>query len=51
MCEGDVNAVVWDGGGVGVVRAGHVGGTRRSCTVSSAADVIGISVVCGMTVG
>ena len=37
-----------DGGGVVVVSAGHVGGTRGSCTVSIAADVLGMSVVRGM---
>ena len=36
------------GGGVVVVSAGHVGGTRGSGIVSSAADVLGISVVRGM---
>ena len=28
-----------------VVSAGHLGGTRGSCIVSSAADVLGMSVV------
>ena len=31
-----------------VVSAGHVGGTRGSCIVSSAADVLWMSVVRGM---
>ena len=31
-----------------MVSVGHVGGTRGSGTVSSAADVLWISVVCGM---
>ena len=31
-----------------VVIAGHVGGTRGSGTVSSAADELEMSVVCGM---
>ena len=39
----------WCGdGGVVVMSAGHVGGTRGSCIVSSAADVLGMSVVRGM---
>ena len=42
MCEVDGNA------GVGVVSAGHVGGTRGSGNVSSAADVLWMSVVRGM---
>ena len=46
--EGDGNAGVGDGGGVVVVRAGHMGGTRGSGIVSRAADVIGVSVVRGM---
>ena len=37
-----------DGGGVVVVSAGHVGGTRGSCSVSSAADVLGMIVVPAM---
>ena len=41
-CDGDANA------GVVVVSAGHVGATRGSGIVSSAADVIGMSVVRGM---
>ena len=32
-----------------VLSAGHVGGTRGSCIVSSAADVPGMSVVCVMS--
>ena len=49
-CEGDGNAGVGDGGCVVVVSAGHewVGGTRSSCIVSSAADVLWMSVVRGM---
>ena len=31
-----------------MVSAGHVGSTRDSCTVSSAAVVLGMSVVCEM---
>ena len=46
--EGDGNVGVGDGGGVVVVSAGHVGGTHGSGTVSSAADVIGMSVLRGM---
>ena len=34
-----------DGGGVVVVNAGHIGGTRGSGIVSSAADVLVMSVV------
>ena len=37
-----------DEGGVVVVSAGHVSGTRGSGIVSSAADVLGMSVVHGM---
>ena len=49
-CEGDGNAGVGDGGGVIVVSAGHkyVGGTSGSGFVSSAAEVLGMSVVRGM---
>ena len=47
-CEGDGNAGVGNGGGVVVVCAGHVGGTCGSGIVSSAADVLGMSVVRGM---
>ena len=36
------------GGGVVVVSAGNVGDTRGWCIVSSAADVLGMSVVRGM---
>ena len=43
--ECDGNAGVVDGGGVTVVSAGHVDGTRGSCNVSSVADVLGMSVV------
>ena len=45
-CEVDVNDGVGDGWGV--VSAGHVGGTRGSGIVSSAADVLCMSVVRGM---
>ena len=45
---GDGNAGVGDGGGVVVVSAGHVGGRPGSGIVSSAADVLGMSVVRGM---
>ena len=48
MCEGDGIAGVGDGGGVVVVSAGHVGGTRGLDIVSSAADVLWMSVVRGM---
>ena len=48
-CEGDINAGVGDGRGVVVVSAGNVGGTRGSSIVSSAADVLGMSVVRGMS--
>ena len=44
-CECDANSGVGD---VVVVSVWHVSGTRSSGTVSSAADVIGMSVVCGM---
>ena len=37
--------LVGGGGGVVMVSAGHVGGTRSSGIVSSAADVLGLSVV------
>ena len=37
-----------DGGGVVVVIAGHAGGTRGSVVASSAADVLGMSVLRGM---
>ena len=47
-CEGDGNVGVGDGRGVGVVSAEHVGGTHGSCIVSSAADLLGMSVVRGM---
>ena len=40
--------LVWrDGGCVVVVSAGHVGGTRGSCIVSSATDVVVMSVLRG----
>ena len=49
-CEGDGNADVRDGGSICVVSAGHqcMGGARGSGTVSSAADVLWMSVVRGM---
>ena len=34
-----------------MVSAGHVGGTRGSCIVSSAAELLGTRVVRGMRVG
>ena len=43
-CEGDLHACVGDGG-----CAWHVGGTCGSGIVSSAADVLGMSVVRGMS--
>ena len=49
-CEGDGNAGVGGGGGcVVVVSARHIGGTRGSGVVSSAADVLGMCVVRGMS--
>ena len=41
-CEGDGNAGVGNGGGVGVVSAGHecVGGTHSSGIESSTSDVL-----------
>ena len=48
MCEGDDNAGVGDGRGVVVVSTGHVGGTRGSVIVTSAADELGMIVVHGM---
>ena len=39
---GDGNAGVEDGGGVVVISAGHVGGTRSSGIVSSAVGVLGM---------
>ena len=44
MCEGDGNGV-GNGGGVVVVSAWHVGDARGSGIVSSAADVLGMSLV------
>ena len=44
--EGDGNAGLGDR--LGVMSAGHVGGTRGSDSVSSAADVLWMSVVRGM---
>ena len=40
--------LVWGGGAALVVSTGHVGGTRSSGIVSSAADVLEMSVVRGM---
>ena len=52
-CEGNGNAGVGDGGGVVGVSTEYeyVGGTRGSGIVSSAADVLGISMVRGMKGG
>ena len=47
-CEGGGNADVGDGESVVVVSAGHFGSTRGSGIVSSAADVLWISVVRGI---
>ena len=49
-CEGDGNTGVRDGGGVVVVSEGHgyVGDTRGSGIVSSAADVLWMSVLRGI---
>ena len=49
-CEGDGDAGVGDGGGIIVVCAWHVCGTRGSCILSRAADVLWMSVVRGMRV-
>ena len=46
-CEGDGNAGVGYGGVV-VVSAGHVGGTRGSDIMSSATDVLGMRGVGGV---
>ena len=46
-CEGNGNIGV-EGGGVVMVSAGHVDGTRGSGILSSAANILGMSVVCGM---
>ena len=48
--EGDDNAGVGDGGGVVAMSAGHeyVGGTRGPGIVSSAVDVLEMSVMCVM---
>ena len=48
-CEGEGNIGVGDGGSLVVLSAGHVCGTRGSCIVSSAAEVLGMSVVRGMS--
>ena len=45
---GDGNVGVWDGGGIVVVSAGHVVGTRGSGIVSRTADVIWMSMVRGI---
>ena len=45
-CEGDGNAGVWSGGGVVAVSA-YIGGTRGSGVLSSASDVLEMSVVRG----
>ena len=47
-CEDDGNASVSKEGGVVMVNAWHVGGTRDSGILSSADDVLGMSVVRGM---
>ena len=47
-CDGDGNVDVGDGGCVVVVSAENVGGTRGSEIVSTAADVLGMSVMRGM---
>ena len=47
-CESTRNAGVVDRGGVVVVSAVHMGGTRGSGIVSSAADMLGMRVVHGM---
>ena len=46
-CEGDGNAVVESGRGVVAVSA-YMGGTRGSCVLASACDVLEISVVRGV---
>ena len=49
-CEGDNNAGVGTGGGVGVVSA-YMCGTRGSCVLASACGVLDMSVVrdvCGV---
>ena len=48
MCEVDGNTGVGDGCGEVVMSTGHVGDTRGAGIVSSAADVLWKSVVCGM---
>ena len=48
MCEDDGNAGVGNGGGVVLGSAKHVGDTGGSVTVSSAANVLGMSVVLGI---
>ena len=48
VCEGDGNAGVGDRVGVVVVSAGNVSEPRGSGIVSSAADVLGMSVVRGI---
>ena len=45
---GDGNAGVCDGGGVVVVRTGHVGGTHGSGILTSAAGVMWMSGVGGV---
>ena len=46
-CEGDSNAGV--GSGVGMVAViAYIGGTRGSCVLSSASDVLEMSVVRGI---
>ena len=47
-CEGDDNAGVGSGGGLVAVSA-CMGGTRGSCVLSSACDVLEMSVVRGVS--
>ena len=47
-CEGVDNAGMGDAGSVVMVSAGHLGGTCGSEIVSSTADVLEMSEVCGM---
>ena len=49
-CEGDRNAGVVSEGGVFAVSV-YMGGTRGSCVLSSAGDVLEMSVVRGVGVG
>ena len=47
MCDGHGNAGVWSGGGVVAVSA-YMGGTRGSGVLSSAGEVLEMSVVRGV---